>query len=127
MLNRFRIQVILLALVVLLAALPAQAHVWRSSTGNIFRFQSNGTYTILQTNGGSYTGRWWWVQPGYKAEYMYGSTRYLVYIQGTSARVYMNDRGNPSYWTYLGSRGASDKDETAAEAWFMDPVKFGPN
>lgn len=87
---------------------------------------NNGTYTILQTNGGSYSGRWWWVQPGYKAEYMYGSRRHLVYLNGNTAQVYINDTGAPSYWTYLGSRGAAEEDATESNAWFMDFPKVKP-
>jgi hypothetical protein len=126
MLKRIKIQTIVLAFAVLFVSLPAQASVWRSSTGNIFRFQNDGTYTVLYANGASYRGNWWWVQPGYKGEYIAQDGRYLVYIEGQSARVYYNDRGNPSYWSYLGSRGAGDEDDTESGAWFMEPPKFAP-
>lgn len=121
-----RTQKLLVILLFLCIAVPAQAHVWRSSTGNIFRFQNNGTYTVLHPNGAARSGNWWWVRPGYKAEYMYGSTRMLVYIDGQTARVYQNDRGNPSYWSYLGSRGGGEVDTTKSNSWFMEIPRFEP-
>lgn len=117
-----RVIPILLALVLLLATLPAQASAWRSTSGNIFRFQNNGGVTILYANGGAANGQWWWVRPGSKLEYyFYGnSTHYFLYINGNSGSVYKgyNEYGPVNHWTFLGNRGGAE-DEGPERGWLM--------
>ena len=117
----------IILLLLLLLASAANASAWRSSTGNIFRFQSNGTYTVLMTNGGTVSGRWWWVRPGVKFEYQeYGYTgTSFVYINGNQATVCDYYDRPSSYWTFLSARGASEDNEIDETSWFA-PVPVTP-
>lgn len=111
----------LVALALLAAAIPAQASAWRSSTGNIFRFQPNGYYTVLYANGGSLSGSWWWVCNGSEFAYQPGGKNYTrhVYIHGNSATNTDYYGGNATYWTWLGNRGAKSE-APPIKGWFMD-------
>lgn len=108
-----------MAAVVLLAATPAQAQVWRSSTGNIFRFHSDYSVDVLNVDGGSSHGRWWWgYAPHHGVFELWGdNTTYHVYVEGSSARVYFN--GKTTYWSYMGSRGAEEEGGERYRGWFM--------
>lgn len=108
------------------ALLPAHAGAWRSSTGNIFRFQSNGNVSYVAVNGGSANGRWWWYNrsAGQFQYQMYnGDGTYTVQMQGNNQGVVYWPRGQVSYWVRLGGRGAADEDakDMGAEksGWLM--------
>lgn len=100
----------------LLAALPASASTWRSSTGNVFRFQGNGSYTVMRPNGSTNWGRWWWVQHQAVFDYKENGSGQInrVYLQPVGA-VCQSWRGT-FQWSQISSRGGEDeKDDTG---WF---------
>ena len=115
------IVLLLATLTLVLLASPAQANVWRSSSGNIFRFQENGNMTILRVDGSSGGGRWWWTRYGYEGAYqLYGDpTLYRVFINPYAQTAEVHSPGRVTYWSYLGSRGAADADETSEAGWMM--------
>lgn len=108
-----------LAFFLLLA--PLQAQVWRSSTGNIFRFHSDSSLDVLNVDGGSSHGRWWWGNPPHHGVFqLWGDpTTYNVYVQGSTASVHFN--GKTTYWTYLGARGpqGEEVESTPDRGWFL--------
>jgi hypothetical protein len=116
-----RFYLILLAAAFFLLAVPSQAQVWRSSTGNIFRFHADSSVDVLNIDGGSSHGRWWWGSPPHHGVFqLWGDpTTYNVYVQGNTASVYFN--GKTTYWTYLGTRGpkGGEVKGEADRGWLM--------
>ncbi len=113
-----------LLLVLLLGALPAYAGAWRSSTGNIFRFQSNGNCSFLGTNGQVLNGRWWWYNQSagvFQYQFFGGAGVYQVQMHNNyNATVYGGS--GVTYWSRLAGRGGEDednKDHGAESGWFM--------
>ena len=67
---------------------PASANVWRSSTGNIFRFQEDGSMTILRANGSADAGRWWWTNYGYSGQFViFGEQGFKREFRGVLGRL----------------------------------------
>ena len=99
---------------------PASANVWRSSTGNIFRFQEDGSMTILRANGSADAGRWWWTNYGYSGQFViFGDPdTYTVFISPYNSTAEVRWRNNVSFWNYFGSRGEK-ADTTSETGWFM--------
>lgn len=107
-----------LALLVSFLFAPAMANVWRSDGyGTIFRFQPDGRMTVLRNDGSTAYGRWWWIAYGSQGAYQLGAQTHYVYIQGNRAEVHSPT--GVATWTYLGSRGQADADETSEAGWMM--------
>ena len=111
----------ILAATLMLLSLPTEAQVWRSSTGNIFRFHSNNAVTVMHTNGTTSNGRWWWTYPNSNASFqLWGDhSLYNIYIHGYTASVEWGT-GVTSQWTFVAHRGSKGSQERAADTgWFM--------
>jgi hypothetical protein len=97
--------------VLLLFASPSQAQVWRSSSGNIFRFQPGGNMTVIYSNGGGANGSWWWVTPSRQSAY-YGQaakSRCGARLRGrssTQARAARRPLEPPRRWMPLWARNS---------------------
>ena len=105
-------------LILFVLAAPTFASTWRSTSGNIFHFESNGTVILSQVGGRQLTGRWWWSQRGVEFCYDVGYGRSVVTLQGGGAicRVY---GAQPEYWTQLSRRGENEAPAKAGEhSWF---------
>jgi hypothetical protein len=111
---------VFVALVVFLAASPAQA-VWRSDQGNIFQFYNNFTYVVYYTNGATATGTWYWNTNGSQFTYTSsnGKVTRRVTIHGNTATTtnYYGTEPGTLYW--IADRGAESEDDKPFDGWFM--------
>lgn len=113
-----RLSMILAALVLLLAV-QAQAGTWRSTSGNMFHFYPGGAMEAY-IGGYSYSGSWWWTQSPYQFQYSMGRSTQTVNIKGQGA-VALQPGYPPQYWTQIASRGGKmNKADTTS--WFMAQI-----
>ncbi|HIB67364.1 MAG TPA: hypothetical protein EYO33_20230 [Phycisphaerales bacterium] len=108
---------VITTLLLLAVLAPANASTWRSTSGNIFHFYSNGTIEGY-INGQVFSGRWWWSSRPYQFQFPWYGRTATVNIKGNGGICYVPGY-QPTYWTMLGSRGAKD-DKPDNVSWFME-------
>jgi hypothetical protein len=96
-----------------------EAGTWRSSSGNMFHFYSNGNMEAY-INGAQRSGRWWWTSSPYQFQYNHSGYNVTVSIKGQGA-VCHRPGFNATYWTQMATRGAKT-DKPDDRSWFMEQL-----
>ena len=97
-----------------------EAGTWRSTSGNMFHFYSNGQMEAY-IDGQPHNGRWWWTSSPYQFQYNHSGYNVTVSIKGQGA-VCHRPGFNASYWTQMRTRGAATGDSDGGGGWFMEQL-----
>ncbi len=85
---------------------PAAASTWRSTSGNIFNFQPNGSVTVYHPNGTQSQGTWWWIsqnqQFGYSLQGFNGHATVTLQARGGAVVQWPGQRSE--HWTMVSDK-----------------------